>query len=80
MSNKLRPWPTDAPPIKAHHVTLIARVGGEYRWACNVGEKREILRDVKRGPIVLVWTGQYSSHAFEVSLAEARAWFDGRGS
>ena len=67
-----REWPEDAPSVKARHVTLIARRGGDLCWATSVQGKREML-DSCGEPLWAVWTGSYTSHLFTISRGRAAA-------
>lgn len=60
-----REWPTDAPSVKARHVTLIAHRGDDLCWATAVQEKRDLVAACP-GPLWAVWTGNYRSDLFTV--------------
>jgi len=65
-----REWPDTAPSIKSQAVTLITKNGRDLAWAVNVGEKRELVKQ-SRGQLWAVWTGNWSSHLFDVPRQRA---------
>jgi hypothetical protein len=67
-----REWPDDGPAFKQASVTLFAMGPQGMVYACNVGDKRDLLRGTS-GPLWAAWTGRYHSDVFVVQREQAEA-------